>query len=180
MIHRRLLFGLAIAAAIAPLAAQAHGPSRQKVTETIEINAPPDKVWSVIGNFGDMSWLPVVDKTEASDGNTPDKALRKLMLKGGAMVEESLSKYSAETFSYGYRIEKVDVKVLPVTNYSSQISVTAVEGGKSSVEWRGAFYRGDPLGDPAPALNDDAAIAAVTGLYKLGLGALKKQLETGS
>ena len=72
------------------------------------------------------------------------------------------------------------MKVLPVTNYSSQISVTAVDGGKSSVEWRGAFYRGDPLNDPPPALNDEAAIAAVSGLYKLGLAALKKKLETGS
>lgn len=178
MMNRRILLGSAAALLASP--ALAHGPSRQKVTETIEINAPPEKVWAVIGNFGDMSWLPLVEKTEASDGNTPDKALRKLILKGGAMVEESLSKYSAETFSYGYRIEKVDVKVLPVTNYSSQISVTAVDGGKSSVEWRGAFYRGDPLNDPPPALNDDAAIAAVSGLYKLGLAALKKKLETGS
>ena len=178
MMNRRILLGSAAALLASP--ALAHGPSRQKVTETIEINAQPEKVWAVIGNFGDMSWLPLVEKTEASDGNTPDKALRKLMLKGGAMVEESLSKYSAETFSYGYRIEKVDVKVLPVTNYSSQISVTAVDGGKSSVEWRGAFYRGDPLNDPPPALNDDAAIAAVSGLYKLGLAALKKKLETGS
>ena len=178
MMNRRILLGTAAALLASP--ALGHGPSRQKVTETIEINAPPEKVWAVIGNFGDMSWLPVVEKTEASDGNIPDKALRKLVLKGGGVFEESLSKYSAESFSYGYRIEKVDVKVLPVTNYSSQISVTAVDGGKSSVEWRGAFYRGDPLNDPPPALNDEAAIAAVSGLYKLGLAALKKKLETGS
>ena len=29
---------------------------------SIEINAPADKVWAVIGNFKDMSWLPNVDE----------------------------------------------------------------------------------------------------------------------
>ena len=102
MMNRRILLGTAAALLASP--ALGHGPSRQKVTETIEINAPPEKVWAVIGNFGDMSWLPVVEKTEASDGNIPDKALRKLVLKGGGVFEESLSKYSAESMSYGYRI----------------------------------------------------------------------------
>ena len=179
MIDRRRFLGFA-SVLLVPGVAQAHGPSRQKVIEKIEINASPEKVWAVIGNFGDMGWLPIVEKTEATNGNTPDKALRKLTLKGGGLVEESLSKYSATDHSYAYRIEKVDVKVLPVTNYSSQISVTAGEGGKAIVEWRGAFYRGDPLGDPPPELNDDAALAAVGGLYKLGLEALKKKLEQGS
>lgn len=41
--------------------------------------------------------------------------------------------------SYSYRIDKVDVKVLPVNNYSSTITVVPAEGGKSTVEWRGAF-----------------------------------------
>ena len=179
MFDRRLFLGFA-SLLLVPVAAQAHGPSRQKVTEKIEINASPEKVWAVIGNFGDMGWLPIVDKTDATDGNIPGKALRQLTLKGGGLVEESLSKYSEADHSYAYRIEKVDVKVLPVTNYSSQISVTGMAGGKSIVEWRGAFYRGDPLGDPPPELNDDAALAAVSGLYKLGLEALKKKLEQGS
>lgn len=32
--------------------ANAHGPSRQKLTETIEINATPDKIWSIVKEFG--------------------------------------------------------------------------------------------------------------------------------
>ena len=47
----------------------AHGPSRQKVTETIEIAAPAEKVWAVIGNFQDLSWLPAVAKTEGTGDN---------------------------------------------------------------------------------------------------------------
>ena len=58
---------------------------------------------------------------------------------------------------------------------------TAVSAtGGSLVEWGGAFYRGYPNNDPPPELNDEAAIAAVTGLYHDGLEGLKAKIENGS
>ena len=64
---------------------------------------------------------------------------------------------------------------------SSTIAVLPGPDGKTStVEWRGAFYRGYPNNDPPAELNDDAAIAAVTAVYKSGLEALKKKIESGS
>lgn len=188
----RMVFGKALVAtaalAIATTAltittlktADAHGPTRRKVQEHVEINAAPAKVWAVIGNFQDMSWLGVVDKTAGDKGNEIG-ATRKLTLKGGATVDEELYKYDAEKMSYSYRITAVDVKVLPVTNYSSTIAVTPSADGKGSVvEWTGAFYRGFPNNDPPPELNDEAAVNAVTGLYKAGLEGLKKKVESGS
>lgn len=170
---------LAAAAVIAGMAgaAYAHGPTRQKATESIEINAAPDKVWKVVGNFQDMSWLPIVEKTEGTGGN--DKgAKRTLTLKGGPTVEEELDDYTANE-SYHYRIANVDVKVLPVSNYSSKISLKA-EGDKTTVTWMGAFYRGFPNNDPPPELSDEAALKAVSGLYKEGLASLKEKVEKGS
>ena len=173
-----------IAAALAALAiagaAFAHGPTRQKVRESIEINAPPARVWAAMGNFQDMSWLPPVGKTEGQKGNDIE-ATRILTLSTGATVDEELYKYDADKMSYSYRITAVDVKVLPVTNYSSTITVSAAGDGKTSlVEWNGAFYRGYPNNDPPPELSDEAAIKAVSGLYRLGLEALKKKIESGS
>jgi carbon monoxide dehydrogenase subunit G len=170
-----LAFGLASAAMTSVVLA--HGPSRQKVTESVEINAPAAKVWAVVGNFQDMSWLVGVAKTTGTDGNTPGKAKRVITLGNGGTVEESLTRYDASDMSYGYEITKVDVKVLPVHDYSSSISVTADGADKSKVEWRGAFYRGYMLNDPPPELNDDAALKAVTGLYQAGLAGLKKKIE---
>jgi hypothetical protein len=182
-----LALSLAGLVALAPMAAEAHGPSRKKVTETVGINLPPDKVWAAVGNFGDMSWLPLVAKTEAKGGTTvvdPDddtkNPTRRLTLKDGATIDEVLYKYQPEKMSYSYRITAVDVKVLPVTNYSSTITVSPADGGKSTVEWRGAFYRGYPNNDPPPELSDEAAVKAVTGVYRLGLDALKAKLETPS
>jgi hypothetical protein len=161
-----------------PAIASAHGPSRQKVVETIEINAAPDKVWALIGNFQDMGWHPAIDKTEGAGGNDPATATRKLTLKGGGTIEEKLNKYDAAGKSLSYEISNVDVKVLPVSNYSSTLSVKG-DGDKSTVEWKGAFYRGYVNNDPPPELNDEAAVNAVTGIYKDGLAAVKKKLEGG-
>lgn len=160
--------------------ASAHGPTRQKVRESIEINAPPAKVWAVVGDFQDMSWLPPVSKTEGEKGNAIG-ALRRLTLATGATVDEELYKFDADKLTYSYRINAVDVKVLPVTNYSSTLTVSPGADGKGSVvEWAGAFYRGFPNNDPPPELNDEAAIKAVSGLYRTGLEALKKKVESGS
>jgi len=157
--------------------ALAHGPSRHKVTQTITINVPADKVWAVIGNFQDMSWHPAIAKTEGTGGN--DKgAKRTLTLQGGGVIHEALLKNDPEKMIYHYEIEDVDVKVLPVKNYTSWLSVKG-EGETSVVTWKGAFYRGYMLNDPPPELNEAAAKKAVTGVYKAGLEALKKKLEGG-
>jgi Polyketide cyclase / dehydrase and lipid transport len=178
---RVVLKALAIAAALAIVTtASAHGPTRRKVQQQVTINAEPAKVWAVMGNFQDMGWLGLVAKTEGDKGNEIG-ATRRLTLKTRATIDEELYKYDAEKTSYSYRITAVDVKVLPVANYSSTITVSPGADGKGSlVEWAGAFYRGYPNNDPPPELNDEAAIAAVTGLYHDGLEGLKAKVENGS
>jgi hypothetical protein len=173
---RALTLGLA-ALALFPTLASAHGPSRQKVTETVEINAPADKVWAVIGNFQDMSWHPAVAKLEGSGGNDAN-ATRTLTLTSGGTIAEKLIQNDPAAKHYKYEITHVDPKVLPVNNYSSTLSVKG-EGDKSTVEWKGAFYRGFMNNDPPPELNDEAAIKAVKGVYRGGLDALKTKLEAG-
>lgn len=158
---------------ILPGMALAHGPSRQKVTVTTEVAADPASVWEAIGNFHDMSWHPVVFETQGEGGNEID-SIRTLVLgeAGGPTITESLYKYDAAKMTYSYRIDEVAVEVLPVTNYSSHLTVKPRDGGGSLIEWRGAFYRGYPNNDPPAELNDEAAIAAVTDVYDAGMAAL--------
>ena len=164
-----------LSAAFVSAPAFAHGPSRQKVVEKIEIDAPADKVWAIVGNFQDLSWVPGVAKTEGTGGNEAN-AKRKLTLKSGGVIEESVTKYDAAGKSISYKIDNVDVKVLPVNNYASTITVKE-EGGKSVVEWKGAFYRGFMNNDPPPELSDEAGVKAVGDIYKSGLAALKAKAE---
>ncbi len=177
--HPALLTTLLITLVVfATNAAYAHGPTRQKVTETIDINAPATAVWAIIKDFGNAhAWLPMVESTESEGDNEPG-ATRVLTLGPGIKVYETLKKYKADKMSYSYRIPNSthDVGILPVNNYSSTITVKA-NGDTSTVTWKGAFYRGYPNNDPPAELNDEAAVAAVTGLYKAGLAHLKKIAE---
>ena len=66
------------------------------------------------------------------------------------------------------------VTVLPVTNYASTICVKD-EGGKALVSWKGGFYRGYPNNEPPAGQDDEAANAAVSGIYQAGLDALAER-----
>jgi Polyketide cyclase / dehydrase and lipid transport len=155
---------------------QAHGPTRQKATETITINAPPAVVWEKVRDFGKLQdWHPAIESSTVTQGNEVG-SLRTLTLKGGGQIVESLESWSDSDRRFSYRMK--DPGPVPVTNYSSTLTVKPGATADSAlVEWRGAFYRGYPNNDPPPDKNDDAAIAAVTGIYQAGLGNLKALLE---
>lgn len=177
--NRVLALTLGAAMALAT-AAEAHGPVRLKLELDQKLDATPDEVWAVIGKFDDMSWHPAIASTEITgDGSTdqPEKSERVLHLKadaGDPTITEVLAKWQPEKRCYAYRIEKVEVSVLPVTNYASTLCVKD-EGGKALVSWKGGFYRGYPNNDPPADQNDEAAIKAVTGVYQGGLDALAER-----
>jgi hypothetical protein len=167
---------LAACTALAGASAWAHGPTRQKATETITIQAAPDAVWDKIKDFSRLhEWHPAVESSTTTDGNTVG-SVRTLKLKGGGEIVEKLEGYDAAARSYRYRMS--DPGPVPVTNYTSTLTVKPGEAaGTALVEWRGAFYRGFPNNDPPPDKNDEAAVAAVSGIYKAGLGHLKALVE---
>ena len=167
-------FALAVFGAAAALPASAHGPTRQKVIETVTIAAPASAVWARIKNFDALKdWHPAIEASPADKGNA-EGSERRLKVKGGGALVETLERYDDAAMRYSYRGK--DGGALPVTNYTSTISVSG-EGNTSTVEWRGAFYRGFPNNDPPPDKNDEAAVKAVTGMYQSGLANLKKLVE---
>ncbi len=173
--RRTLAAALASLLLAAAAPALAHGPTRQKVSEKITIEAPADAVWAKVRNFDALKdWHPAVASSPADKGNV-EGSVRTLTLKGGGTLIESLEGYSDAQKKYSYRAR--DGGALPVTNYTSTLSVVA-DGGKSVVEWRGAFYRAFPNNNPPPEQNDEAALKAVTGVYRDGLAQLKTLMES--
>lgn len=168
-------FRVLLVSLLLPALAFAHGPTRQKVTESVQIKAAPEAVWDKVKDFNAMpSWHPAVAESKASDGSNVG-SVRVLSLKGGGTVEETLESFSAAERKFAYRAK--DGGALPVSNYSSTLTVKAADGGGSLVEWRGAFYRAYPNNDPPPDKNDEAAVKAITEVYRSGLGNLKKVME---
>ncbi len=178
--RRRLIATLATAASgLAAHRAQAHGPTRQKVTQTVDIARTPDQIWAIVGDFDSIAhWHPLIASSPADHGNQiGSKRTLTLKAEGDPHFDEELVKYDAAAHSYQYRIDKVDPKVFPVNNYTSWFEVQETPPGGSTVEWRAAFYRGYPLNDPPPELNDAASVKAVTGVLRAGLDNIKAIAE---
>jgi carbon monoxide dehydrogenase subunit G len=171
--HLGHLFALTLLSALCD-GSSAHGPTRQKVIESIRIDAPADAVWAKLKSFDALKdWHPAVAASPADKGNAVG-SVRTIALKGGGEIVETLESYSEEQKKYSYRAK--DGGALPVSNYTSTLQVTS-DGAATVVEWRGAFYRGYPGNEPPPDKNDEAAMTAVTGVYRSGLGNLKKLVE---
>jgi carbon monoxide dehydrogenase subunit G len=168
--------------------ASAHGPVRQKSEEQITINAPAEKVWALIKNYGDMSWLPSIFNTTSEGGNKKG-ATRVLTLKDGGTIKEELKKYDEAKMSYAYKIIEMStaktinhagaeekVPVLPVDNYSASIEVEA-KGDTSVVSWTAGYYRAYTNNNPPVEMNEETANAAVGAILKTGLINLKALAE---
>lgn len=166
----------------------AHGPVRQKVEEEITINAPAQKVWDIVKNYGDVAWLPPV-KSVTSQGGNEKGATRVLTLQNGGTITEELKKYDDAGKSYAYKISEMStektishagaeekVPVLPVDNYAASIEVEG-SGDTSKVTWKAGFYRAYTNNNPPPEMNEEAANTAVKGVFKAGLENIKKLAE---
>lgn len=162
---------------LAVLPSAAHGPTPQKVTETIVIAAPPEAVWTAIKDFNALAnWNPLVASSEGKGGNEVGGA-REVVLKSGGKFTDSLDEYSGEEMFYSYRLAEPNIEAFPVSFYSATLSVRPGENG-SEVAWEGRFYRADTGNFPSEMQNDQAAIDAMTKFYREGLQALKQKIET--
>jgi mxaD protein len=148
------------------------------VKESIEIDAPAHKVWKAVKSFDALNtWHPAVAKDEIVDGsNDTVGAVRLLTLKDGGTIKEKLLAFSPKGHTFRYEILE---GVLPVSDYTSTVTVSSAGKGKSTVTWSGHFRRKDTGDSPADNANDKAATDAITGVYQGGLANLKKIVEGG-
>jgi len=169
-------------------AANAHGPVRQKAEQEITINAPAEKVWDIIKDFGDMSWHPGI-KSVTNDGGNKKGAVRVLSLTDGGTITEELKKYDEKNMTYAYKITDIStlktithagveekVPVLPVDNYAASIEVEA-KGDTSVVSWKAGYYRAYMNNNPPEEMNEEAANSAVEVVLRTGLENLKALAE---
>jgi len=169
---------LALTLLLLSTALQAHGPTPQKVQETVEIAAPVDKVWAAVKNFGDLAkWDSAITKSEA-EGPNGSGGKRTLTFPNGETLVEDLDTLDDQAHEYSYRLSKDNVKALPASSYSAILRVTPTASG-SQVEWKSRLYRGDTGNEPPENLSDEAAVKAMQSLIRTGLDQLKKTVESG-
>jgi mxaD protein len=150
----------------------AHGPTPQKVDETIAIKAAPDRVWAVAGDYAGISkWDAVVKASEGSNNK------RTMTFGNGEQLEEEVDEYDPAKMTYSYRMLNPNVKALPASSYSATLVVTPDERGGSNVKWSAHVYRGDTENEPPDDLNDEAAKSALSRLFQAGLEGIKAKAE---
>jgi mxaD protein len=164
-----------MALAFAAGAATAEPARTLKVTKSVDIAAPVDKVWDAIKNFDSLDkWHPGFSSDQIVKGaNNKAGAVRKLTVKDGPSFEEELLAFDEAAHSYRYRI--ID-SPLPLRDYVSRISVKPGAKGGSRVTWTGSFKRKSTSDNPPESENDAAALKLINGVYEGGLSNLKKML----
>jgi hypothetical protein len=133
----------------------------QTAGESVELAAPPDTVWGLIGPFS-LDWHPLVASVTLT--GTEIGQLRTIRTRDGNEVIERLEAIdNAKRF---YRYTKV--AGFPASHYTGTLEVKP-KGSGSVVEWRVQF-----LADKQP---DIAVRTRVATLVKTGLGSLKPRFE---
>jgi len=168
----------------------AHGAPRHKMIATIMIDAPADKVWAVINNYGDMSWHPDIDSSQSDKGNEVG-SVRTLTFKNGGTIVDDLDKYKAGKMSYKYKLvsissvgtvhhgeEDLDIPFLPIS-ISGSMGILSVKdkGGKALVKWQAGYYRSDERNDPPEELGEDVAKAGIRDFLSKGLMGLAQTFD---
>ena len=121
--HRTLRAATAFSVVVFPVGAFPHGPTPHRITEAVEIQASPDEVWKVVGEFaGFAAWNPAVVAATADKGNAAEST-RHVTLKNGAELLDSMDFYDSANMTYTYRLMNEDVQRFPVSFYSATITV---------------------------------------------------------
>jgi hypothetical protein len=155
------LINTAALGALAALSLGASSATAATLTRSIDVKGTPAAVWAAIGPFCAIAaWHPAI-ATCASDGKA--KPTRTLVTKDGARFVELQTARADRSYSYSFTSSPV-----PVSNYSSTLSVTAKGPGVSTVTWSGSYTPNEGKAEDADA--------ALSGIYESGLGAIKARL----
>jgi hypothetical protein len=143
------------------LAASANAASPAHLTRSMIVQAPPSKVWSVVGPFCAIGeWHPAIGSC-ALDGKA--RPTRTLVTRDGkaTFVELQVGRDEAmRRYSYSFTSSPV-----PVSAYVSTFSVKASGKNASIVTWRGEYTPNEGQGAQAAAM--------LTGIYDSGLAAIR-------
>lgn len=169
-------FRTVVAASLLAAGIEAHAQAKpQSVLQTIEIDARPEVVWSIAGDFvGLPRWYPFIESARVVLGkNNVEGCIRELTRLNGTRVEEKLIDFNPwdRTLSYTY------AEGQPLfSDYVATLTVQDAGAGRSRVEWKARLTRLDYLVDDAAA--DEKMVAMLSGAYQKGLQSLKQLAES--
>jgi hypothetical protein len=137
-----------------------------EVTVSAEVDAPADRLWAIVADFGNVDWMQGVSHCEVK-GAGPGMVRGIFVSQDGPALNEVLEFVDSEARRIGYTIpENVP---MPVTDYHSEMAVIDLGDGRSRLDWT---CRAEPDGVEA-----DVAKSAVEGMYGVLVGWVKAHAE---
>ena len=142
-----------------------------KVMRSVIINAPIDRVWSVVRNFdGVANWNPSVTASRMETGTgTSVGSIRHLDIIDGSVFRETLLAHSDQEYFYSYDIVEGP---LPCSDYISTHSFVPITDGDQTLGiWTGEF-KCDPKDE------DDLEEIVGNKIYRDAMRGLNDYLKT--
>ncbi|MDJ0853226.1 MAG: SRPBCC family protein [Myxococcota bacterium] len=128
------------------------------------VDVPADRLWDLIADFGDMSWLPDGGANVRTEGSGP--GMSRLIGMGDATIREELVSVDPGTRTLMYTIpENVP---FPVTDYRATIRVSGSDDG-AEVDWSCTF---EPVG-----VSEAQAAEAIQGMYGTMIGWIRDRAK---
>ena len=136
-----------------------------RVTVKESLAFPAAKVWGLISDFGNVSWIQGLAKSEVR-GKGP--GMVRLMYAGdGPPIHERLESLDAKSRTLRYSIpENIP---FPVADYRATMQVREAGPGRCELEWSCELT---PQGIP-----EAQAVAMLEGMYKTMIGWLRTALD---
>jgi len=131
----------------------------QTAAESVDLSAPPDQVWALVGPFGAM-WNPLFAKVQVT--GTGIGQLRTIEMIDGKQIIERLEAIDNSQRLYRYTM----ISGIPAADYAGVLDVKS-KGSGSSVEWRVQYW--------ADGQPDILVKTIISTLLKTGLESLKSR-----
>ncbi len=124
-----------------------------EVVVTREVDHPPEKVWGLLANFGNVSWMNGVAKVEL-DGDGVGMVRNIFVSPDASPVKERMTSLDDDARRLEYVIDEGNP--MPVDNYQAFVAVHE-NGSGSRIEWGANFA--------AKGTDDATAEAMLEGMY---------------
>ena len=109
------------------------------VTVVREAEADINRVWARLRDFGNMSWLPGLDRVEVEGAGIG--MVRRVVPAGGQPIEETLTLLDEGSRKIGYSIKQTPW--FPFEKFTGDVTLTPLGDGAIRVAWHCNFEPGE-------------------------------------
>lgn len=101
---------------------------------TLEINATPEAVWTILARFMHIDeFAPLVKSVDVlTDGEDGVGSKRRNIFDNGTSVVEEVTEWET---NHRYRVRLSEMSTMPLHEAYAEVSVEAIDNGRSRVNW---------------------------------------------